>query len=48
MQTVDEMNKYLENNPEHKKMMEDQLMYFFPKWIEETFKLDKLIIKVII
>lgn len=37
-QTIEEMHKDFEENPEQKKVVEEQLMYFFPKWIEQKFK----------
>ncbi len=38
MQTIEEMHKDFEENPEHKKMTENQMKYFFPKWVAEKNK----------
>lgn len=38
VQTIEEINIYIEENPEQKKIAESQLMYFFPKWIEGKMK----------
>lgn len=38
MQEIEEMNEDFEKNPERKKIVENQLKYFFPKWVEGKFK----------
>ena len=38
VQAIEEMKKDFEENPKHKKIVENQLIYFFPKWIGEKIK----------